>query len=313
MRRGAVPFARLSKFDLRDVRAFLCLAEELHFGNAATRLFTSQPALSRAIRSLELDLGASLIERTTRKVTLTPAGQAFLVEAKLAMGQMDHAVQTALDAAEGLAGRLRIGYMDFAINGRLPKLLSQFRATYPRDLLDLQYNPTARQRTSLLQGELDVGFIIGEFVSPKISTVLVEQNDYVALLPDGHALCHKQDVLLSDLASEPFVLGSENAFSTFRDMLLSVCHAGGFIPNVVQTASSTTGIFGMVAAGVGVSIYAGCARNIMRTGVVVKPLSDVTETIPTFAAWVSDNNSEVLTRFKDFLISNARLGLVPSR
>jgi DNA-binding transcriptional LysR family regulator len=309
MKYTLTPFARAPKFDLRDVRAILCLAEELHFGNAAARLFTSQSALSRTIRSFEQDLGVSLLERTTRKVKLTAAGLAFVAEAKLAMGHLNHAVQSAMDAAEGRAGRLRIGYMDFAINGRLPMLLNQFRALFPRDTLDLQYYPTARQRSALLEGQLDVGLVLGEFNSPKISCVLLEQYDYVALLPDGHPLVHKENLKLTDLADKPFVLGTEDAFSTFRQMLLPICHAAGFLPNVVQTASSTNGIFGMVAAGVGVSVYAGSARNIVRTGVVVKPLVDVTEPIPTFAAWVSDNQSEVLQRFKDFLIANARLGL----
>ena len=104
-------------------------------------------------------------------------------------------------------------------------------------------------------------------------------------------------------------MGSEDAFSTFRRQLFPVCHAAGFFPSVVQQASNTSGIFGMVAAGVGVSVYAGCARNIKRVGVVVKPLADVSDVISTFAVWVADNPSEVLHRFKDFLVANARLGM----
>ena len=302
------PVLKLPKFDLRQVRAFLCVADELHFGRAAERLYTSQPALSRTVHTLEEAVGVSLLERSTRKVRLTAAGEAFVADARLAMGHLEQATLNAQDAADGKVGRLRIGYMDFAINGRLPGLLNQFRAKFPRDILDLEYNPSAKQRSALLEGRLDVGLVIGEFQSPKVSNVLLEQYDYVALLPDGHHLTRVEHLKLSDMATEPFVLGSEDAFSTFRRLFLPLCHAAGFFPNIVQQVSSTNGIFGMVAAGVGVSVYAGCARNLPRVGVTVKPLVDVIDTIPTFAAWTHDNRSEALKRFKDFLIQNAQLG-----
>jgi DNA-binding transcriptional LysR family regulator len=301
-------YLKLPKFDLRQVRAFLCLADELHFGKAAERLFTSQPALSRTIQALEDAVGTPLLERSTRKVKLTAAGDAFVAEAKQAYGHLEHAAASARDAAEGKVGRLRIGYMDFAINGRLPILLNKFRAKYPRDILDLEYNPSAKQRSALLEGRTDVGFVIGEFQSPKVSNVLIEQNDYVALLPEAHPLARAKEVRLTDLAEEPFVLGSEDAFSTFRRLFLPLCHTAGFFPNIVQQVSSTSGILGMVAAGVGVSVYAGCARNFQRLGVCVKPLADVHDTIPTFAAWTNDNRLEAVNRFKDFLIQNAQLG-----
>lgn len=304
----AAPYVKLPKFDLREVRAFLCVADELHFGKAAERLFTSQPALSRTVHALEEAVGVALFERSTRKVKLTAAGEAFLADARLAFQHLEQGASNARDAAEGKVGRLRIGYMDFAINGRLPALLNQFRAKYPRDILDLEYNPSAKQRSALLEGRLDVGLLIGEFQSPKVSNVLLEQNDYVALLPDGHHLARTDKLKLSDLAEEPFVLGTEDAFSTFRRLFLPLCHAAGFFPTIVQQASSTNGIFGMVAAGVGVSVYAGCARNIQRVGVTVKALADVEDTIPTFAAWTNDNTSDALKRFKDFLIHNATLG-----
>jgi len=299
---------RLPKFDVRQARAFLFVAEELHFGRAAARLYTSQPALSRTIHALEEAVGVALLERSTRRVRLTAAGEVFAGECRLALGHLERATVAAKDAAEGRVGRIRIGYMDFAINGRLPLLLQGFRSKYPRDVLDLEYNPTAKQRTALLEGRIDVGFVIGEFESPKMLNLLVEQNDYVALLPDAHPLVSRRTLRLTDLAEEPFVLGSEDAFSTFRRLLFPVCHAAGFFPNVVQQASNSHGIFGMVAAGVGVSVYAGCARNIRRVGVTVKPLADVSDVIPTFATWAADHPSEVLQRFKDFLLGHARLG-----
>jgi len=304
---------RLPKFDLRQARAFLFVADELHFGRAAARLFTSQPALSRTIHALEEAVGVSLFERSTRRVRLTPAGEVFAAECRLALGHLERAAAAAHDAADGSIGRLRVGYMDFAINGRLPQLLQGYRAKFPRDVLDLEYSPTAKQRTALLEGRIDIGFVIGDFESQKVLSLLVDQDDYVALLPDTHPLASRRTVRLADLADEPFVMGSEDAFSSFRRLLLPICHAAGFFPSIVQQASNSNGIFGMVAAGVGVSVYAGCARNMRRAGVVIKPLADVSELIPTFAVWVADHPAEVLQRFRDFLVANARLGPTAAR
>lgn len=299
---------RRPSFDVRAVRAFLFVAEDLHFGRAAARLHTSQPALSRTIHALEEAVGVALLERSTRRVGLTAAGEIFAAECRLAMGHLERAATGAHDAAGGRIGRIRIGYMDFAINGSLPWLLKGFRSRFPRDVLDLEYNPSVKQKTAILEGVLDVGFVIGQLDSPKVKNVLVDVNDYVALLPELHPLAATPKLRLADMAKEQFVMGSEDSFSSFRSLLFPVCHSLGFFPQIAQQATTTSGILGMVAAGVGVSVYAGCARNWKRDGVVVKPLVDVTDYIPTYAIWVTDNQSEVLKRFGDFVSANSASG-----
>jgi len=292
------------KFDLRHARAFLAVAEELHFGRAAARLFTTQPALSRTIRGLEEAVGVPLFIRSTRRVELTAAGEAFAAECRLAFGHLGRALGAARSAAEGREGRLRVGYMDFAINGRLPQLLKTYRARYPKVQIDLEYIPTTLQHTALLEGRIDIGFVIGEFRSQKMLNLLVDQDDFVALLPVGHALATRDRIEAADLVNQPFVVGSEDSFSSFRTLMFSVCHTAGFFPRIVQQASNTSGILGMVAAGVGVTIFAGCVRKLRRVGVVVKPIADVRETIPTFATWSADHPSAVLHRFRDVLLAN---------
>lgn len=306
MPKPAVSSSRAPKFDLRQARAFLFVADDLHFGRAAGRLFMTQPALSRSIRALEGAVGVSLFERSTRRVRLTPAGEAFAAECRLALGHLELAESAARNAAEGREGRLRVGYMDFAINGRLPQILKEFRAKFPQVRVDLEYIPTAMQHSALLEGRIDVGFVIGEFKAQQVANLLVDRDDFVALLPEGHKLAARPSLRLGDLAAEPFVLGSEDTFSSFRQLVFPLCHSAGFFPRIVQEASNTSGIFGMVAAGVGVTLYAGCARNFRRAGVVVKPLAGVADTIPTFAAWVADHPSEVLRRFRETLIGGAR-------
>ena len=291
----------LPRFQLREVRAFLALAAELHFGRAALRLATSQSALSRTIRNLEEAVGVSLLERTTRHVRLTSAGEAFAAECGVALSHLARAGRAAADAASGDGGRLRVGYMDFAINGVLPSLLQQFRRQFPRVVLDLEYSPSSRQKLALLEGRIDIGFVIGESASPRVRQLPIQQHDFVALLPDTHALSARSEVHLAELAAEDFVMGTEEAFGSFRRIFFPLCHGAGFFPSIVQEASNSSGIFGLVAAGVGVSVYADCARNTGRSGVVVRPLAGISERIPTYATWVEDNPSEALHSFQAFL------------
>lgn len=304
-RPAAVGHARPLRFDLRQVRAFLSVANELHFGRAAGNLFMTQPALSRTIRHLEEAIGASLFERSTRKVRLTAAGEAFAAECRLALGHLDLAANAARNAAAGQEGLLRVGYMDFAINGRLPAILQAFRREVPGVAIALEYMPTAAQQEALLEGRIDIGFLIGAFRVQKVCNVRVDEQDYVALLPEGHPLATRDTLRLGDLAGEPFVMGSDTTFSAFRSLLFERCHAAGFFPNVVQEASNTGGIFGLVAAGAGVSVYAGCARNVCRSGVVVRSLAGLEQAIPIVAARLADHPSAALRRFEDMAANGA--------
>jgi DNA-binding transcriptional LysR family regulator len=291
------PAFRPLHFDLRQVRAFLAVAESLHFGRAADRLAMTQPALSRTIRELEEAIGVPLFERSTRRVRLTSAGAAFAAECRIALGHLELAAKAAKGAARGEQGRLRVGYMDFAIKGRLPRILQAFRAAAPNVAVDLEYMPTAAQQVALLEGRIDIGFVIGAFQAHDVASVCVDEDDYVALLPEHHALAARASVKLADLEGEPFVIGTEETFSSFRPRVFELCRAAGFFPDIVQEASNSNGIFGLVAAGAGVTIYAGCARNTPRAGVAIKPLAGVRSRIPIHAAWLADHPSEALRRF----------------
>ena len=291
-------FQRPLRFDLRQVRAFLAVAEELHFARAAERLSMTAPAVSRTIQELERAVGVALFERSTRRVRLTAAGEAFAAECQLALGHLQLAANAAKSAAEGASGKLRVGYMDFAINGRLPQILQAFRASAPGVSVDLEYLPTAAQHRALLEGRIDIGFMIGPYEAHRMDNLLIDHDDFVVLLPKGHPLTSRDTLRLRDLAHEPFVIGSEETFSAFRKVFFDLCHRAGFLPEVAQEASNSNGIFGLVAAGAGITVYAGCARNVLLNGVVLKPLADVKERIPIFAAWLEDHPSEALRRFR---------------
>jgi len=172
--------------------------------------------------------------------------------------------------------------------------------------ITLEYMPTAAQQMALLEGRVDIGFMIGPFEVQKARSVLVDEQDYVALLPESHPLARRETLRLPDLAGEPFVMGSSETFGAFRTRLFDLCHGARFFPNVVQEASNSGGIFGLVAAGAGVSVYAGCARNVCRTGVVVRPLIDISDPIPIHAARLTDHASAALRRFEDLCVLRPR-------
>ncbi|QEL26727.1 LysR family transcriptional regulator [Bosea sp. F3-2] len=290
------------RFDLKHVRCFVLLAEDLHFSRAAQRAHMTQPAMSRLIRELEQEVGVPLLSRTTRSVELTEAGKAFLADSRAALERLEHAATTARRTARGEVGVLRIGYMDFAINGRLPEFLSAFSRHRPEIRLELTFIATLKQQEALLADRIDIGFMLGPFEQPAMASYTFDDNRYVVLLPVTHPLSSAQSVQLSDLAEEPFVLGSGENWGAFRNAFFSLCHRAGFTPRIVQEPSSSDGIFGLVAAGAGVSVYASCARNLHRSGIAIRDLAGASEKLMTCAVWATPVRSPSVAVFTSFLL-----------
>lgn len=287
--------------ELRHLRAFSAVGRELHFGRAAEELHIAQPALTKAIQQLESEVGIPLLIRTTRRVELTEAGQALLAEIAGIETQIEHAIAGARHAARGIRGELRVAYTDFSINGRLPHFLRDFAGAHPEIRLNLIFMPTSVQQLALLQQNIDVGFMIGPFERRTTNWLTFDEDDYVALLPASHPLCNRQSLELKQLVGEKFVLGTGDNWSAFRTLLFAECRARGFFPNIVLEASNSEGIFGLVVAGVGITIYSSCVRNLPRSGVEVRPLNDVTTKLPVTAVWDRTNKSQVLETFVKFL------------
>ena len=289
------------RFGLRHVTSCLVLAQELHFGRAAQRLATTQPGLSRLVAELEAEIGAKLFRRTTRTVELTEAGRAFLAECRIGLDHLERAVTLARRTATGMTGLLRVGYMDFAINGRLPELIRAFSEVRPSIRLELSHVPSQSQREALLGDRIDIGFTLSAVDNKHFETMVFARDTYVALLPVTHPLSNARSLTLKDLAGEPFVLGSGGSWSAYREAFFAICHRCGFHPKIVQEASSSEGIFGLVAAGAGVSTYASCVRNVQRRGIVIRSLDDVPDTVTTYATWMRPVRSASLDTFIVFL------------
>lgn len=283
--------------NLRRIEVFLAVARDLHFTKAAQRLNLAQPAVSRAIGSLEADLGVPLLERSTRNVELTQAGRLFRAECREALDRLERAVRQARAAGQGEAGVLRIGYMEFALAGVLPRVLKAFRSRHPGVTVEPRWSGTDRIQAELRSGEIDVGFVIGPVEQPGLASLPVQNDRFVAVLPDSHPLAGKAEVRLSDLADEPMIMGRRDLWAPYLRRVEALCHKAGFALNVVQEAENTDSIFAFVAAGMGATIHVERARGHHPPGIAIRHLADVQQTIRTEATWRAGDDSPLVRRF----------------
>lgn len=275
------------RFDLRHLRAFMAVAETLHFKRAAESLHMTQPALSRLIKGLEEGVGAALFERTTRQVSLSRSGSLFLEECQAALRHLERGLQLAERAARGDIGRITIAYNDFSINGVLPRILDTFKETYPDIIVELIYMPSHHQHDALMDQRIDIGFMIGPVELPGIETHRAAIENLVVILPRRHPLAGREQLTLGELAEEKFILGTEEGWSTFRAHVFKLCLKAGFSPDIIQEASTSSGIFGLVAANMGISLYSDCVSRFRRDDIAVVPLATPHERLETIAAWSS--------------------------
>jgi DNA-binding transcriptional LysR family regulator len=247
--------------DLRQMRQFVAVAEELHFGKAALRLNMAQPPLSQAIRRLELELGVELFDRSKRAVELTEAGRVFLSAARRTLMQAELARKMTQRAATGVLD-VRVGFVGPALHGALPGVLVIHRGAYPEIDVHLLERTTADQIRGILAGDLDVGFVSG-FTRhiAGLATQVVERAAYVVAVPANWELAQGNSIRLADLADKPFILPPQ-AYAGFYSDPLAMLESAGIKPQVTQEAAQTATMLSLVGAGLGCSIMAsGVART----------------------------------------------------
>lgn len=241
--------------DLRQLRQFVAVAEELHFHRAAARLNMSQPPLTTAIRKLEEEVGVTLVERGNRVLGLTAAGRAFLEQARETLRQADRAVALARDTAAGRTGLLRLGYVGSALYGRLPDAIRVYRQAYPGVRLELVEATTAAQVARLRAGAMDLGLVIPPIPDAADLTLRPFDRDRLCVaLPRAHRLADKPNLGVEDLADEPFVLWPAAEGRGFHLMVVRLCAEAGFVPRVVQEAHGMHTVLSLVAVEAGIAI-----------------------------------------------------------
>ncbi|MEM1045882.1 MAG: LysR family transcriptional regulator [Pseudomonadota bacterium] len=300
------------KTGLRRLHYFMTLCERLNFRRAAEDLGMTQPALSRAIVQLETELGVPLFERDTRRVVLTEAGAVFRQGCRDALAGLDGAVGRARKTALGEAGHLVIAYTDIAISGRFADIVQTFRKAYPDMSVALRQSFSEAQIDMLRAGDIDVGFMTGPVNQPDLEAELVQQDRFVAILPDGHRLAGKASVALSDLAEDPFVLGSEDNWRVYHDSLYRICREAGFEPYVVQDAPDTQSIIGLVACGMGVTVQTENMKARSDDRVHMLPIRNCETRVKTYAAWRPERSRLAARVFMEHVRDVCGAGVEPA-
>ncbi|MFI5729835.1 LysR substrate-binding domain-containing protein [Kribbella sp. NPDC051587] len=296
--------------ELRQLRSFVVVAEELNVGRAAIRLHLTQPTLSRQIAALERDLGVELFARIKKRFVLTAAGDTFLAEAQDLLRRSDEAVRAAQRTQRGELGTLRLRFVQSATFEVLPRLLGAFRTAYPKVVLDLSTMTTLHQTEALRDGRIDVGLMRPSAPSggtekvelaPGLSSRVVSSDPVLVALPARHRLARRKRLRLSELADESFVFYARPTGPVVYDTLVGFCRAAGFTPRIEQDAADVQTIVSLVAAGLGVSLLIAPTPPSDPTSVVYRELSDDLPPWQLSVAWSPDNRSPVLIRFLEAL------------
>ena len=286
--------------ELRHLRYFVAVAEELNFGRAAARLHIAQPPLSRQIRDLERDVGTPLFDRVPRGVELTAAGSVFLAEARLTLAQAERAKRTAQRAARGETGRLRVGFVETATqSGILPDVLRYFRTHLPSVGLSLFELDPPRQLEAFRDGRIDVGIAHGipGTADRSLRAEEIHREPVVVALPAAHRVARKRRLTMDALAAEPFVLFTRDVAPAMYDDVVASCRAAGFSPHVIQEATGWHTVASLVGAGTGIGIVPRSLATFSHPGVVYRRSRGLAAELVLVAIWDGGRRSAVRERF----------------
>lgn len=287
--------------ELLQVRHFVILAEELNFSRAALRLNISQPPLSRHIQQLEQALDVRLFDRTSRRVTLTPAGHAFLIEAKRLLAQADAAVIATRRAARVVSGKLTVGFVGAATYEVLPQLVTMARTELPGVELELIQLETAEQDEALRAGRIDLALSRPLEGGPMLDSVRVAHEPMMLAIPQGHPLSIRRRPPADAPEGEPFIMFAPAA-RYLHDMLTRLLDKAGIAPRVVLQMTHSQAILSLVSTGTGLAIVPACARNASFDNIVFRPLPrPLACHADMFASWSRENANPVLRRVREML------------
>jgi DNA-binding transcriptional LysR family regulator len=281
--------------ELRHLRYFLALAEELHFGRAAQRLHIVQPALSKQVIALERELGVELLDRT-HGVKLTTAGEVFAEEARTIIERADRAVQATQGTARGELGRLSIGFVAPAMWSVLPAILREHRRSFPNLTYRLHELGSPEQMEQLRGGSLDVGFVRPLVADDVLVFEPVWRERFVIALPDDHRLAAREAVDLAELKDERFVVLPRGNAPVLSDVSLSICLSYGFSPRIVEEGNSPAALV-MVSMGHCVALIPESIQDAPFKGIAYRPLIRPTPQVDLAVAYRRDNRSSTLRAF----------------
>ncbi|QJB55115.1 LysR substrate-binding domain-containing protein [Pseudodesulfovibrio sp. zrk46] len=284
--------------ELRQIKYFIAVAEELHFGRAAERCHIAQPPLSQQIKKLEEEVGVKLLERTSRKVALTPEGNEFLRRCRDIMDRIDEAVHCIQDMSKGLEGQLHVGFIGPAALSKLPQTIRAFREANPNIRLEFSAKSTTEQLPMLRADRLDIAFVrlFGHDTSG-LNTMVFLREPYVLAIPEGHHFTDRKRVDITDLKGEPLIFNQRIAQPALYRSLIGSFHKAGFMPNIVQEVNTEQSTVALVATGLGCALVPASSAGDKRSGVTFKPLDGDLPQWEITALWKQKNETALLRKF----------------
>ncbi|MDC8757387.1 LysR substrate-binding domain-containing protein [Janthinobacterium fluminis] len=297
--------------ELRHLRYFVAVAEELHFTRAAERLHIGQPPLSQQIQALEAELGAQLFERSKRWVRLTEAGRLFLDDARRILALAEQAAVTARRAQRGEAGELRIGFtFSTPFTPLFATVINRYRQRFPLVRLTLHEMATLPQIEAIGQRTLDLGFVRPPEVAipASVSLSTLRQDPLRLVLPSAHPLAAQASIAIRELAGQAFVMYPKDAGTGIYPQIFRLCRAAGFVPHIAQEAGEASTIIGLVAAGCGISVLPASFDRIHMDGVCYRPIADPAATTSLLLARLQGQSAPLVDAFIALAAEAAQAG-----
>jgi DNA-binding transcriptional LysR family regulator len=283
--------------EIRHLRYFCVLAEQLHFTRAALLLNVAQPALSHQIRQLEEELGTQLVERTSRRVRLTAAGEVLLARAARILDQVDQAARETARVGQGEAGSLVIGVVSTAVCSVLPELLRSFRREAPDISIDIREMEPGEQVEALRRETIDIGLLFLAIQDPAFDSLVVSRERLIVALPTGHPAAAAEKIRFSDLKAETFLIPRKQPVAGFHEVVLEALRSGGIpAPRLQPTRLLQTAVF-LVAGQLGVALVPESFRSHLRVrGCVYRSIAGTPTHSDLIGLWRCDNVSPALRR-----------------
>lgn len=287
----------------------MAVAEELHFGKAAKRLYMTQPPVSRQIQLLEHSLGVILLERNNRQVSLTAAGHVFLREARRLLAFAEEAELAARRAAHGKNGKLTLGFTAVGGYSMIPALLKEAAQTLPDVDVALQEMVSKAQMDALVANQIDLGFVRQPIMHETVTSVLVSREPLVVVLPLDHTLCSKSTLSIHDLNHQSFIMYTQNEGRYFYDCIAGLFAQNNVMPRYTHYLGQTHSILGLVRAGLGIAIVPQSARELHQGCLEFRELAEPNIFAEIYMAYRCDNDNPALWRFIDMASAVLHLSL----
>lgn len=288
--------------ELRHLKYFKAVAEELHFGKAAARLNIAQPPLSLQIRNLEEELGVSLFHRTKRHVELTKEGQVFLEKVYQLFKSLDESIEAVRMVSRGEIGEIVIGYLASAAYDVLPAIIKQYRKQYPSIHVNLKQLTSAEQLKALQEGTIHIGIISEPIENKSLNLEIIRKEPMVAALPKEHPLASKTSSIdLIELANDPFILTGRNSNQSHYDGIINNCYDAGFSPNIIQETKEMSTVISLVSAGIGIAIVPASIQLLLQNEVVYRDIRDNKFNTVTALVWENKNQSPIVNAFVELV------------